>query len=436
MLKLITIIFQLSLLLILVLLIVNNSFLISFEINDLIYSVSSSFLFIFILLFLVVIFLIQSIFFKIKFKFLNYKARNKIRNKEKGYDSFVKGMIALANKDFKKAIKESKKISNHLNDNPALSLLLRSEVYKIEKKYDELNFVYEAMSKNQLTQNLGFRGIMEQYLRAQDYHHAFIYGEKLFNNNPYIEKIYDTLLNIIVKTSNWQQLLSITDKAYKKKIIEKKVFQENKSIAFFEIAKIKQHSEVNESLDYIRKALNLRKNFPPYIKLYLELLIQNKNYIIAKKFIKKIWKVVPHTEYKSVINNLSKCLEIDMLELTRYMVGATSTNHESKLLLIEASIFDKKWNEARNEIKGLIDIQPKKEICLLMAKIEEGDTGDIQKTNSWILRARNGEENKMWVCFFSNKVQEKWSSVSNGGFFNSLEWKKPLMINSLISSGD
>ena len=44
-------------------------------------------------------------------------------------------MIALANKDFKKAIKESKKISNHLDDNPTLSLLLRSEVFKIEKKY-------------------------------------------------------------------------------------------------------------------------------------------------------------------------------------------------------------------------------------------------------------------------------------------------------------
>ena len=345
-------------------------------------------------------------------------------------------MIALANKDFKKAIKESKKISNQLDDNPSLSLLLKSEVYKIEKKYDELNIIYEAMSKNQLTENLGYRGIMEQYLRAQDYHHAFIYGEKLFNNNPYIEKIYDTLLNIIVKTNNWHQLLIITEKAYMKKTINKKIFQENKSIAFFEISKIKQHSENNESINYIKKALDLRKNFPPYVKLYLELLIQNQDYLIAKKFIKKIWKEVPHAEYKSVISSLSKWLEMDMYELTKYIVGTSPRNEESKLLLIEASIFDKKWNEARSEIKSLIDVQPKKEICLLMAKIEEGDTGDIQKKNSWILRARNGEENKIWVCFFSNKIQEEWSSVSNGGFFNSLEWKKPIMINSLITSKD
>ena len=87
------------------------------------------------------------------------------------------------------------------------------------------------MIKSEPTMNLGFRGLMEQYLKAQDYHHAFIYGEKLFNNNPYIEKIYDTLVNIIAKTNNWQQLLLLSDKAYSKKIIDKNTYSENKSIA-------------------------------------------------------------------------------------------------------------------------------------------------------------------------------------------------------------
>ena len=39
--------------------------------------------------------------------------------------------------------------------------------------------------------------MMEQYLMAQDYHHAFIYGEMSFNNNPCIEKIYDSLTELI-----------------------------------------------------------------------------------------------------------------------------------------------------------------------------------------------------------------------------------------------
>ena len=200
-------------------------------------------------------------YFKTKFKFSKYKVNKIIQKKEKGYNAFVNGMIALANRDFKKAINETKKTSNYLSDDLALTLLLKSEVYKIEKKFDDLNLVYQEMARNKSTENLAFRGMMEQYLRLEDFHHAFIYAEKLFNNNPYIEKIYDTLLNIISKTNNWQQLLFITDKAFAKKIIEKKVFQENKSIAFFEIAKIKQFSDIKDSINCLEKALNLLKYF-------------------------------------------------------------------------------------------------------------------------------------------------------------------------------
>ena len=429
--KILSITVQTSIILILVLAVFNNSFIISFEIKDFIYSVSSTYIFIPLLIFFVLIFLLQTFYFKTKFSFSKFIAIKKLQNKEKGYNAFVSGMIALANKDYKRAILESKKISNHLDDNPSLALLLKSEIFKVEKKYDELSVVYEDMSKNKHTENLGYRGMMEQYLRAQDYHHAFIYGERLFNNNPFIEKIYDTLVSIIAKTNNWQQLLIISDRAFSKKIIDKKVYEENKSIGFFEIAKIKQLSEIEESLKYMQKALKLRKNFPPYIKLYINLLIQNKNYNLAKKFIKKAWNELPHAEYKESILSLAAHLEIEMLELVEYIAGTSYKNEESIILMVEAFIESKKWDDARNQIKDLLDVRPKKEVCLLMAKIEEGDSSDVQKINAWTQRAKDGAANNIWICTISKKSQQTWSSVSEAGYFNSLEWRQPIMLDSL-----
>ena len=429
--RILSITVQTSIILILVLVVFNNSFIISFEIKDFIYSVSSTYIFIPFLIFFVLIFLLQTFYFKTKFSFSKFIAIKKLQNKEKGYNAFVSGMIALANKDYKRAILESKKISNHLDDNPSLALLLKSEIFKVEKKYDELSLVYEDMSKNKHTENLGYRGMMEQYLRAQDYHHAFIYGERLFNNNPFIEKIYDTLVSIIAKTNNWQQLLIISDRAFSKKIIDKKVYEENKSIGFFEIAKIKQLSEIEESLKYMQKALKLRKNFPPYIKLYINLLIQNKNYNLAKKFIKKAWNELPHAEYKESILSLAAHLEIEMLELVKYIAGTSYKNEESIILMVEAFVESKKWDDARNQIKDLLDVRPKKEVCLLMAKIEEGDSGDVQKINAWTQRAKDGAANNIWICTISKKSQQTWSSVSEAGYFNSLEWRQPIMLDSL-----
>ena len=429
--RILSITVQTSIILILVLAVFNNSFIISFEIKDFIYSVSSTYIFIPLLIFFVLIFLLQTFYFKTKFSFSKFIAIKKLQNKEKGYNAFVSGMIALANKDYKRAILESKKISNHLDDNPSLALLLKSEIFKVEKKYDELSVVYENMSKNKHTENLGYRGMMEQYLRAQDYHHAFIYGERLFNNNPFIEKIYDTLVSIIAKTNNWQQLLIISDRAFSKKIIDKKVYEENKSIGFFEIAKIKQLSEIEESLKYMQKALKLRKNFPPYIKLYINLLIQNKNYNLAKKSIKKAWNELPHAEYKESILSLAAHLEIEMLELVEYIAGTSYKNEESIILMVEALIESKKWDDARNQIKDLLDVRPKKEVCLLMAKIEEGDSGDVQKINAWTQRSKDGAANNIWICTISKKSQQTWSSVSEAGYFNSLEWRQPIMLDSL-----
>ena len=429
--RILSITVQTSIILILVLVVFNNSFIISFEIKDFIYSVSSTYIFIPLLIFFVLIFLLQTFYFKTKFSFSKFIAIKKLQNKEKGYNAFVSGMIALANKDYKRAILESKKISNHLDDNPSLVLLLKSEIFKVEKKYDELSVVYENMSKNKHTENLGYRGMMEQYLRAQDYHHAFIYGERLFNNNPFIEKIYDTLVSIIAKTNNWQQLLIISDRAFSKKIIDKKVYEENKSIGFFEIAKIKQLSEIEESLKYMQKALKCRKNFPPYIKLYINLLIQNKNYNLAKKSIKKAWNELPHAEYKESILSLAAHLEIEMSELVKYIAGTSYKNEESIILMVEAFVESKKWDDARNQIKDLLDVRPKKEVCLLMAKIEEGDSGDVQKINAWTQRAKDGAANNIWICTISKKSQQTWSSVSEAGYFNSLEWRQPIMLDSL-----
>jgi HemY protein len=432
--RFIFLILQIAIILSLSIFVINNSLNISIELNDFIYSISSSYIILILLFVFLILFLIQSFYFNTKFNIRKYKFNKLIDNKEKGYNFFVSGVIALANQDYKKAISDSKKISKYLGDSPSLSLLLNSEIYKIEKKYDDLNAVYEEMLKNKDTQNLAYRGMMEQHLRSQDYHHAFIYGEKLFNKNPYTEKIYDALVGIIAKTNNWQQLLIITNRAFEKKIINKREFQDNKSIGFFEIAKIKQFSEINESIGLLEKALNLRKNFPPYIKLYVELLIKDKNYNLAKKYLKKMWIVNPHNEYKSMIKKLSSCLNESYIDLVKFIISNNTTKEISKILLIDAAIESKKWDLARNEIKTLLDLQPKKEVCLLMARIEAGDTGEMQKVNSWNLRSKNGLEKNAWVCLISNQIQEEWSPVSRAGNFNSLVWKQPNMLDRFDNS--
>ena len=431
MLRFLIISLQLILILSITIFLISNSFNISFDIGDLSYSFSSNLLVIALVIFTLLVVLINFIYFKTKFIFQKYSYIKKFERTQKGYDFFVESMIALFNKDNKTAINSARKMRGILKKDKSLNLLLQSEILKIEKKSDELNDVYDLMIKNNKTKTLGYRGLMEQSLKQQDYHHAFIYGEKLFLLNPKIEKLYQTLLNVVAKTKNWNQLINITDKAYSNKIIKKVEANENKSIALFEIAKIKMKSDRNEAINLIEKAISLKGNFSPYIKLYAQLLFESNNNTKAQKILMKYWNQSPSNLLRSSITDVLKENKINEIEFIHRLISKNQNNEESKKLLIDFAIYFNNWGIARDNIKGLIGSNPSREVCLFMSKIELGEFNDIQKSEGWKLRGNNAGSDYYWVCKFTNNPQKNWSALSDSGHFNSLEWIQPKMLSLL-----
>ncbi len=429
MLRLIIFFIQLIFLLTIVSLIFSNPFLISLDINDLKYTFSSN---IFIGIFLIILFiflLITYLFFKSRFSISNYILKNRYKKLERGYVYFVEAMISIANKDHKNAIKFHKKMNSFLKDDPSLSLLLKSEVFKIEKNYSDLSDVYETMIKSKKTEALGYRGLMEQNLQNQDFHHAFLYGEKLFNINPSIEKLYETLTYIIAKTKNWNQLVTMSEKAYKRKIIGKQTSSENKSIAYYEIAKIQSNANIKDAINSISKALDLKKNFPPYLNLYLELIAQSNNLSLLKKMIKKYWSLNPNSIFRILLSKIILENKLDNLDFINQIIKNNKNNDESKKLLIYFAINKGNWKIARDNIAGLIGINPSKEICLFMADIELGENSDKQKSDSWIMRSENSFVENIWICKVTNQSQNEWTSLSSSGYFNSLTLSNSKAIN-------
>jgi len=425
---------QLILLVVLTSLTINYSLPVSISLNDIIITISSKYIILSLAIIILLVIFLQRIFFFFQKSLIKFNSNKKQKAYERGYHSFLQGMVALANKDFKKVISETKNVDKSFQ-NKSLGLLLRSEMLKIEKKFHDLYEVYEEMLNDPNTKLLGLRGLMEENLRTQDYHHAFIYGEKLFAINPNIDKLYDTLINIIGRTKNWQKLLEINEKSLKKKIISKNIYLTNKSIAFYEIAKIKKDSSIEESISLVEKAIKFRENFIPYLCFYVDLLINTNNAEKAKKVLKKSWSSSPHPELKIEIKKLASKMKISLQELSKFITTNTYNHPESKKLLAESFIQNEKWDEARNTIKSLLEHKPEKEICLLMAKIEEGISGDPQKINSWISRSNLGKEKKIWICQISGITQNEWSSVSSSGHFNSLKWQYPQTIAQFSSSG-
>ena len=428
--RLIIFLIQFIIILFLITLIFSNPFIVSFDINNYKYSFSSNIFAGVLISFLIIFYLIIYFFFKSRFSINKYILKNKYKKIEKGYFYFVEAMIAVANKDNQNAIKSHKKMLNYLKDDQSLSLLLKSEVYKIEKKTSELNQVYETMLKSKKTEALGYRGLMENNLINEDYHHAFLYGEKLFNLNPKIEKLYDTLVYIAARTKNWTQLINISDKAYSKRIIQKDLYNENKSIALYEIAKIKSEVDLKEASKNIIKAINFKQNFTPYIKLHLDIILKTNDIYLLKKMIRKYWNSNPSSDLRLILTDIILKSKLDDLNFIYQIIKNNGSHEESKKILIFFAIQKKEWNLARDKITGLIGSNPSKEICVFMADIELGDKNDKQKSDAWMMRSQNAYVEKIWTCKITNQSQDNWGSLSNSGYFNSL-----VLTNTKLLSG-
>ena len=121
-------------------------------------------------------------------------------------------------------------------------------------------------------------------------------------------------------------------------------------------------------------------------------------------------------------NNLSNLDDIKFITKSNY------NDEESKKLLVDFAIHNSDWSLARENIKGLIKFNPDREICEFMALLEMGEFNDIQKRDSWMLRAENASFDEIWICQITNTSQKNWNSISESGYFNSLEWKRPKML--------
>ena len=432
MVKFLILLFQLFILIFLAAYFTTNSFTVIFDINELQYIFSSNLLLFFIVIVILSAFILQFFYFKSRYNLQKYFLLKNNKKLKKGYGYFVEAMIALANKDKKNAVIANSKMKKLIKDDQGLSLLLNSEIFKIEKKYQELSLLHEEMIKNKNTESLGYKGLMEENINRQDFHHAFIYGEKLFQLNPFIDKLYSTLVSIIGKTRNWNQLIYISKEAYNKKIIDLKLFNQNTGIAYYEISKIKIQSDPKESLNLILKAIKIHGPFPPFIKLHLETLLIMNEISKINKVIKKYWNSDPNSSLRRVISEFLKKNKMGNFENIKSIVKGNHDDKESKKLLVDFAIHNEEWSLARDNLNGLIKFNPDREVCLFMASLEMGEFNDIQKRDAWMLRAENSNLDEIWICQITNISQNNWSSVSDSGYFNSLEWSRPKMLGTAI----
>jgi HemY protein len=105
-------------------------------------------------------------------------------------------------------------------------------------------------------------------------------------------------------------------------------------------------------------------------------------------------------------------------------VDTPPSNKNGAVVLARAAIDAYDWSTARSALAGFAATNPSQAVCLMMAEIEEGETGDQGKAREWLNRAVRAPRDPVWTA--DGITAEEWEPVSPvTGRLDAFEWRVP-----------
>jgi HemY protein len=146
----------------------------------------------------------------------------------------------------------------------------------------------------------------------------------------------------------------------------------------------------------------------------------------GSKILEAAWKCSPHPDIAStyVYGRAGDTVQ-DRLKRAKHLVTLRSNNAEGSLAVARAAYEAGDYRLARDNAEQVLRGSPRESAYLLLADIEEAETGDQGKVRQWLAQAVKAPRDPAWTA--DGYVSEQWSPVSPvTGRLNSFEWKVPV----------
>jgi HemY protein len=147
----------------------------------------------------------------------------------------------------------------------------------------------------------------------------------------------------------------------------------------------------------------------------------------AAKAVERAWRTAPHPElaqvYRAIHEGEPPLARVKAFER---LAAQNPTARESHVTLAEAAIKAQLWGEARHHLKAATATDPTARLCLLSARLEEAEHGDLGAMREWLDRAVGAPPDPRYICAACSGESLDWRSLCpRCGAFDTLSWRTP-----------
>ncbi|MEM5470746.1 heme biosynthesis HemY N-terminal domain-containing protein [Hoeflea sp. AS60] len=347
--------------------------------------------------------------------------------RDRGYQALSTGLLAAGSGDAAMARKMNKRTKGLLKaDQEPLIHLLDVQAALIEGRHDEARKLFEAMAEDPETKLLGLRGLYLEAQRQGADEAAQHYAETAAEQAPHLPWAGAAALSYRTREGKWDEALQLLARQRQAGTVEAAAADRTKAVLLTARARDNVDNDPSSARDDALNALKLAPAFAPAAVIATKALLRQDNLRKAAKILQTAWKTNPHPEIaEAYVRARVGDTSADRLKRAERLEKLRPLNPLSLDVVARAALDAHEFDLAREKAKASARLQPSEGIFLLLADIEEAETGDQGRVRHWLSQAVRAPRDPAWTA--DGYVSETWEPVSPvTGKLDAFEWKVPV----------
>ena len=350
----------------------------------------------------------------------------RVRRRDRGYQALSTGMIAAAAGDAGLARRKKKEAMKLISaDQEPLIHLLDAQASLLEGDHEGARAKFEAMLADPEMRLLGLRGLYLEAERLGDRTAARHYAGRAAEAAPQLGWAADSTIEQKAEEHRWDDALRLVDAQKSTRQVERDAAGRRRAVLLTAKAMDLLATDPAGAKAAAVEANKLAPDLVPAAVTAARAAFRQNDLRKGSKILEASWKLSPHPEVADVyVHARPGDSTHDRLSRARKLQSLRTNNVESSLAVARAALDAGEFGLARREAEAAVRLGPRESVYLLLADIEEAETGDQGKVRQWLGMAVRAPRDPEWVA--DGHVSERWAPVSPvSGRLDAFEWRSP-----------
>ena len=348
------------------------------------------------------------------------------RRRDKGYGALSAGIVAAGAGDAVLARQMTRRSQKLLiGRKEPLIQFLDAQTAMIEGDHDRARSTFETMERVPETRLLALRGLFLEAERLGDDAAARNYAERAVRIAPHVPWAGGAVLEAKSIEGDFDGALAILEAQRNARLIEKQESARLRAVLLTAKAMSIAERDPNGAKLAALEAQKLAPDLTPAAVTAAEALFRLGDLKRGTKVLEKAWTEAPHPDLAvAYVQARPGDSVADRLKRAKVLQDLRPTHVESSLVVAHAALDARDFTLARDEAMAASRMEPREGIYLLLADIEEAQSGSVGRVREWLGRAIRAPRDPAWTA--DGYVSETWAPVSPvTGRLDAFRWKPP-----------